>query len=91
MAGRKELFDLKFMNSDFMILAKHGNQAKDGQRRYFFLVEESKARHPENGSELSWRRLCEMLFNVFRDDSKSFLYWFAAVGIILAALYVLST
>jgi hypothetical protein len=91
MPGRKELFDLKFMNSDFMILCKHGNQLKEGQRKYFFLVEESKTRHPQTGTDLSWRTICESLFNVFRDDSKSFLLWFLAIALILGTLYLLST
>lgn len=91
MAGRKELFDLRFMNGDFMVLSKHGNQTREGLRKYFFLVEETKSRNGANGTELSWRNLCELLYNVFRDDSKSFLYWFLAIGLILAALYVLST
>ena len=91
MAGRNELFDLRFMNNDFLVLAKHGNQIKENQRKYFFLVEEGKTRNPMNGTELSWRRLCELLYNVFREDSKSFLFWFIAIGLILAAFYLLST
>jgi hypothetical protein len=91
MAGRKELFDLRFMNSEFMVLTKHGNQTRDGQRKYFFLVEESKSRNPENGTDLSWRRLCERLYNTFRENSQSFMYWFAAVAVLLFALYILST
>jgi hypothetical protein len=90
-AGKKELFDLRFMNGEFLILTKHGNQTRDGQRKYFFLVEERKSRNPENGVELSWRVLCERLYNIFRDDSKSFLYWFTAVALLLLALYILST
>ncbi len=91
MAGRKELFDLRFMNSDFMILTKHGNQTREGQRKYFFLVEEGKSRHPENGTELGWRRLCELLYNVFRDDSRTFITWAAVIGVIVVTIYLLST
>jgi hypothetical protein len=91
MAGRKELFDLHFMNDTFMVLSKHGNQTKEGYRKYFFLVEETKTRNAENGTELNWRRLCEMLYNVFREQSSSFVYWIIALIILGASIAVLSS
>ena len=32
--GKSELFDVRFLNAEFMILSKHGDQARKGQRRY---------------------------------------------------------
>jgi hypothetical protein len=38
--GRSELFDLRFLNGDFIVLTKHGDQARKGQRRYFLMMHE---------------------------------------------------
>jgi len=83
-AGRSELFDLRFLNNDFIILTKHGDQGRKGQRRYFCLVHERAARG--QGGDLDWRNLMEKLFNVWRENSLGLWAWImlvAAVGIII--------
>jgi hypothetical protein len=82
--GRSELFDLRYLNSDFMILTKHGDQARKNLRRYFFLVHESASR--AGGRELDWRNLMERMYNVWRENSVSLWSWFffaLVTGIIL--------
>lgn len=80
--GRSELFDLAFLNPDFMILKKHGDQARKGQRKYFVLAHEYTARN------IDWRNLMELLYNVYRSDSGRYSAWLifilVVVGIILA-------
>lgn len=83
-SGKSELFDLRFLNPDFMILSKHGDQARKGMRRYFCLVHEKAAK--AGGKEMDWRNLMEKLFNIWRDNSLSLWAWLAfiiALGLIL--------
>ncbi len=71
--GRTELFDLRFMNEDFLILTKHGDQGRKNQRRYFCLVREPASK----GSigDMDWRNLMEKLFNIWRENSVSIWAW----------------
>lgn len=83
-SGKSELFDLRFLNTDFMVLSKHGDQNRLGKRRYFCLVHEPASR--ASGQELDWRNLMEKLFNVWRDNSLSIWAWFIfflVLGLIL--------
>ena len=88
MGGRNELFDLRFMNAEFVILTKHGDQGRKGQRRYFVLVHEPATKH--GGQDLDWRNIMEKLFNVWRENSLSIWAWLLFLlilgGIIYASL-----
>lgn len=81
MGGRSELFDLRFLNADYMILAKHGDQARKGQRKYFLLVREPLAKGRD------WRTIMEGMFNIWRDSSVSLWGWVSLI--IVIALMVL--
>ncbi|MBL7776631.1 MAG: hypothetical protein JNK89_11555 [Saprospiraceae bacterium] len=80
-AGRSELFDLRFMNNDFIVLTKHGDQARKGQRKYFCLIHE-RASRGSRGQELDWRNVMEKLFNVWRDNSLGIWAWLFFIGLI---------
>lgn len=83
-SGKSELFDLRYLNSDFMILSKHGDQSRLGKRRYFCLMHEPATK--SKGKELDWRNSMEKLFNVWRDNSLNIWTWvvfLAIVGIIV--------
>lgn len=83
-SGKSELFDMRFLNPDFMILSKHGDQARKGMRRYFCLVHEKASK--AGGKEMDWRNLMEKLFNIWRDNSLSLWAWLifiVALGFIL--------
>lgn len=84
--GRSELFDLRFLNQDFMVLTKHGDQARKGMRRFFFLVHESASR--AGGRELDWRNLMEKMFNAWRENSVSLVGWLFFVLVIFAIIYL---
>lgn len=62
--AKNELYDLAFMNKDFFILQKHGDQKRKGQRKYFILGRESLVRG------LEWRDVMELLFNRYRSNSQ---------------------
>lgn len=85
-SGKSELFDLRFLNADFMILSKHGDQARIGKRRYFCLVHEKAAR--SGGKEMDWRNLMEKLFNIWRDNSLSLVAWLVFLLIIGLVIYL---
>lgn len=84
--GRSELFDLRFLDGNFMILSKHGDQGRKNQRRYFCLVHEPLARI--GGRDVDWRNLMEMLFNVWRQNSVSLWTWAFFVVVLGVILYL---
>lgn len=85
-AGRSELFDLRFLNSDFIVLTKHGDQARKGQRKYFCLIHERASRGPKG--ELDWRNIMEKLFNVWRDNSLSLWAWLIFIALLGVIVYL---
>lgn len=87
LAGRSELFDLRFMNGEFIVLTKHGDQARKGQRKYFCLIQERSSRGPR-GQEFDWRNVMEKLFNVWRDNSLGLWAWLLFLGLIAMFIYL---
>ncbi len=86
LAGKSELFDLRFLNADFLVLTKHGDQVRKGQRKYFFLVHEPATRG--SGGELDWRSLMEKMFNIWRENSIGFGSWLLLAVVISVILYL---
>ncbi len=82
---RKELFDLRFLNNEFMILTKHGDQARKGLPRFVMLAHEPVTRGRDG--ELDWRNIMEKLFNVWRENSLSIWAWIFFLGLLAAILY----
>ncbi len=60
--AQSELYDLAFLNHDFFILRKHGDQRRKGNRKYFVMARENIARN------LEWRDSVEYLFNTYRSN-----------------------
>lgn len=85
-SGKSELFDMRFLNADFMILSKHGDQARKGMRRFFCLVHEKASK--AGGKEMDWRNLMEKLFNIWRDNSLSLWAWLFFIIILGFILYL---
>ncbi len=86
MGINSELFDLRFLNADFMILTKHGDQARKGLRRFYLLVHEPRTRS-RSGVELDWRNIMEKLFNVYRENSLSIWAWIFFLLLLGAIIY----
>jgi hypothetical protein len=81
MMGRSELYDLAFLNEDYFVLMKHGDQARRGQRRYFVLGREGVV------SGLTWHEVVDQMFNIYRSSSRFIVFLVIAVvfvSIILA-------
>lgn len=70
-----ELYDLAFLDGQFFILKKHGDQARLGQRKYFVMVTESLGRY-------EWRNLMEILFR--KSQSNISFYILIAIAVIIA-------
>lgn len=85
--GRTELFDLRFLNSDFMILTKHGDQGRKNQRCYFCLVREGIVR-ADAGGELDWRNVMEKLYNIWRENSLSIWAWLGFILLLGIIIYL---
>ncbi len=62
-AGKHELYDGVFLNDDFFILRKHGDQSVRGQRKYFFLAREPLAKKRE------WVDLLDLMFEVYKGNA----------------------
>jgi hypothetical protein len=86
MGGKSELFDLRFLNPAFMILTKHGDQARKGNRRYFVLVHEPASK--AGGKEMDWRNLMEKLFNIWRENSINLWLWFVFILLLGIIVYL---
>ena len=72
-----ELYDLAFLNSDFFILRKHGNQVRKGGKKYFVLAREGSVRG------LEWRDVMELLYNQYRNNSTWIVALIAMIVVVL--------
>lgn len=59
-----ELYDLAFLNKEFFILKKHGDQQRKGFSKYFVMGNEAYIKN------LEWRDVMELLFNRYRNNSR---------------------
>ena len=80
--GKSQLFDLIFLNSDFFILKKHGDQIRKGKTPYFVYGNEHSA------GRLDWRNSMEMLYNIYRNNSRFSMLLFLIAVIIVAVIYI---
>ena len=87
MGSRSELYDLSFLNNQFFIISKHGDQVRKGNRKYFILVEERSAF--SGGREIDWRNHMERLYNIYREDVGQLLYYIGGVIILAFTIYLL--
>ncbi len=85
MRGNSELFDLRFLNNEFLVLTKHGDQARKGLRRFFLLAHEPVTR--SRSGDVDWRNMMEKMFNIWRENSLSIWAWIFFLGMLAAILY----
>lgn len=86
-AGKNELFDLAFLNNQYFVLSKHGDQVRKGNKKYFLMVEERSA--ASGGREIDWRNLMERLYNIYREDAGQIVYYAIVVALMALTLYLL--
>ncbi len=80
---KSELYDLAFLNKDFFILLKHGDQKRKGKNKYFVLGREAVVK------KLEWREVMELLFNRYRNNSQ-FMTMSAVIVLIIVAFILFS-
>ena len=78
-----ELFDLAFLNKDFFILLKHGDQKRKGKNKYFVFGREAIVK------KLEWREVMELLFNRYRTNSQ-FMTMTAVIVLVIVAVILFS-
>lgn len=77
-----ELYDLAFLDPEFFILSKHGDNKKLGRPEYLVML------HERVGKKLVWRDVLEKLFNKYRNNN-SFLITVTLIVLALIGLVVL--
>ena len=84
-ANKSELYDLVFLNTDFLILKKSGDQVRKGKAQYRVYADEAMMnKHAaDNKKELTWRAAMEELYNVYRSNSRFVLYVMGLVALII--------
>ena len=80
---KSELFDLAFLNKDFFVLKKHGDQKRIGKNKYRFFGREGHVK------KLVWREAIESLYNLHRNNGQ-YLGVMVAVGFVVLILVLLS-
>lgn len=78
-----ELFDLAFLNDQFFILSKHGDQPRKGNRKYFTLL------HEKTAKKVEWLEAMEILFDVYRKSSMSYIMLSIAVVLIILIILII--
>ncbi len=83
--GRFELFDMAFMNGDFIVLKKHRNQHTPVlDSKYLFLARERLVKSGD--TVMPWLDIMELWFNVYRLNA---FYIGTVVIIILITVFIL--
>jgi len=82
--GQTELYDLAFLDDQFFILDKHGDQQKLGRAKFFVMVFEPI------GQNLEWREAMEHLFNKYKNTSNFFVIVALVVLLTVAIFMILS-
>jgi len=71
-----ELYDLAFLDPEFFILSKHGNNVKLGRSEYFVMLNERV------GRKLEWNDAMAKLFNKYRNNNS----WLITITVIILLL-----
>jgi hypothetical protein len=78
--GEGKLYELAFLDANFFILKKHGDNSPLGKSRYLFLVKE------EIGKKLEWRDAIELLHRSYRNGNGNLSYVIFIILTILALI-----
>jgi hypothetical protein len=81
--GKSQLFDLSFLNNEFFIIQKHGDQIRKGRQQYFVYASEAMLIE----KRLDWRATMEELYNIYRHSSR-FSMWLMLLLLIIVSFVV---
>ena len=77
--GKSQLFDLEFLNDDFFILGKNGDQSRKGKAQYNVFADEELVEL----KNLDWRNTMEEMYNIYRNSSS-----FSTMIIVLVIIFI---
>ncbi len=77
-----ELYDLAFLDREFFILDKHGDQTRLGERKYFVMIAE------RTGKRLEWHDAMEYLYNKYRNNN-TFFFTLGAIVVVILLLFLI--
>ncbi len=78
---KSELYDLAFLNGNFFILRKHGDQQRKGFKKYFVMGREGYIR------DLEWRDVMEAMFNQYRNNRRWIFFVVAFVALVAIFIF----
>ena len=81
--GKSSLFDLVFLNNDFFIIKKHGDQSRKGRQKYYVYGNEKST------GRLTWNAAMEKLFSLYRDSSQFSKSLYIVIGAIVFIIFLL--
>jgi hypothetical protein len=84
MDGKAELYESVFLDSNYFVLKKHGNQSKLSKKKYFVTGKESEI------SQLVWREYVEKMFEEYRQGSNTYLVLTLIILLIVGIAIALS-
>ncbi|MBP7185156.1 MAG: hypothetical protein KBA06_06595 [Saprospiraceae bacterium] len=79
---RSELFDLAFLNDEFFILKKHGDQHRKGQRKYLMFAREDVV----DGME--WTEVTTLLYAIYKSNSNFYIIVVVLICIFIIAVFL---
>lgn len=79
-----EMFELSFMNENFFILQKHGDQVRLGREKYFVMV------HERLGKKLQWPDAMELLYRIKYEHSRFYQTLTVIVLVIIVIVLIYS-
>lgn len=82
--GGTELYELAFLDSEFFILSKHGDNKNLGRRQYFVMLFEPVGRN------LEWREAMEKLFNKYRNTNSFYITLTLVILVLVIIILLLS-
>ncbi len=82
--GASELYDLAFLDGDFFILDKHGDQQKLGNAKYFVMMREAIAKR------LEWKDAMDYLFARYKSQNNNFIIFSLIVLAVIAIIVIFS-
>jgi len=84
LGNESELFDLAFLDKEFLILSKHGDNRNLKRAGYFVML------HEPIGRNLEWREAMEKLFNKYRNSNSFYITITLLMLLIVVVILLLS-